>query len=465
MPFDADELWVGELADDGSIRTQQRVAGGADESVYAPQWSPDGLLYFVSDAGGWWNLWRWRAGRAEPVCPMEAEVAWLPWVLGASPYGFESATRVVLSAMKDGLWQLVSVHPESGEATPIEVPFTDIWSVRAAPGRAVFAGGSPTQAPCIAQVDLASGGVTVLHRSGGAPLDPRYVSLPEPIEFPTQGDRTAHAFFYPPTNPDYAAPPGERPPLLVIGHGGPTMHTWTTARWDIQFWTSRGIAVLDVNYGGSTGYGRAYRQRLRGQWGVVDVDDVVRGAVYLVETGRVDPERLAIRGGSAGGYLTLCALTFRDGFKAGASYYGIGDLELLAQDTHKLEAHYLDSLVGPYPERRDLYRQRSPIHHLDRLSAAIIVFQGLEDRIVPPNQAERMVEAVRAKGLPVATLAFEHEGHGFRRSETIRRCLDAELDFYATVLSFELPERREGPRIGQEADRDAVATDHAEGME
>jgi len=267
-------------------------------------------------------------------------------------------------------------------------------------------------------------------------MDPEYLSRPEPIEFPTAGGRTAHALFYPPRNPVFVAPNGERPPLVVMSHGGPTSATSTALRLNIQFYTSRGIAVLDVNYRGSTGYGRAYRERLYGQWGVVDVDDCCAGAAYLAKQGRVDGSRLAIRGGSAGGYTTLACLAFRNVFAAGASHYGVSDLELLAQDTHKFESRYLDTLIGPYPERRDLYVARSPLHHLEGLSRPVIFFQGLDDKVVPPNQAVLMYEALRKRGIPTAYIPFEGEQHGFRKAENIRRALEGELYFFARVFSF-----------------------------
>jgi dipeptidyl aminopeptidase/acylaminoacyl peptidase len=287
----------------------------------------------------------------------------------------------------------------------------------------------------------------VLRRSTSIAFDPGYLSVPSAIEFPTEGGKTAHAFYYPPRNRDFAAPPGERPPLLVVSHGGPTSGTSARFRPEIQFWTSRGVGVVDVNYGGSTGYGRAYRERLNGAWGVVDMDDCVNAARHLVALGQADPQRLAIRGGSAGGYTTLCALTFRDVFRAGASYYGVSDLEALAKETHKFESRYLDRLIGPYPERRDLYRERSPIHFTGRLSCPVILFQGLEDKVVLPNQAEMMVEALRAKGLPVAYVPFEGEQHGFRRAENIKRALDAELYFYGRVFGFEPADVIEPVRI------------------
>jgi dipeptidyl aminopeptidase/acylaminoacyl peptidase len=285
-------------------------------------------------------------------------------------------------------------------------------------------------------VNLVTGKMEILKRSSEVDVDPGFLSLPRPIEFRTAGGLTAHAFFYPPKNRDFVAPEGALPPLRVESHGGPTGATTSGLSLPVQYWTSRGFAVLDVNYGGSTGYGRAYRERLKGRWGIVDVDDCVNGARYLVTEGLVDGGRLAIAGASAGGYTTLCALTFRNVFRAGASYYGVSDLEALARDTHKFEARYLDSLIGPYPDRRDLYVERSPIHHVDQLSCPAIFFQGLEDPIVPPNQAEMMVEALERKGLPVAYLPCEGERHGFRRAENVKRALDAELYFYARIFGF-----------------------------
>jgi dipeptidyl aminopeptidase/acylaminoacyl peptidase len=287
----------------------------------------------------------------------------------------------------------------------------------------------------------------VLRRSRETTAALGYLTEAKSIEFPTEGGLSAYGYFYPPRNSDYTAPVNEKPPLIVMSHGGPTSSSSSSLKYSIQYWTSRGIAVLDVNYGGSSGYGRAYRERLRGQWGIVDVDDCVNGARYLAKRGEVDSNRMAIRGGSAGGYTTLCALTFRDVFKAGASHYGISDLEALARDTHKFESRYLDRLIGPYPERRDLYVERSPIHFTDRLSCAMIIFQGLEDKVVPPNQAEKMVEAVRAKKLPIAYLTFEGEQHGFRKAENIKRVLEAELYFYSKVFGFDLAESVEPVKI------------------
>jgi dipeptidyl aminopeptidase/acylaminoacyl peptidase len=306
--------------------------------------------------------------------------------------------------------------------------------------RAVFLGGSAIESIALVEIDLETYNITVLRKSSELEIEKGYLSIPQTIVFPTENNLTAHAFFYPPQNQDYQTPSTEKPPLIVKSHGGPTSSTSSTLNLRIQYWTSRGFAVLDVNYGGSTGYGREYRQRLKDNWGIVDVDDCTNGARYLAAQGLVDGARLAIAGGSAGGYTTLAALTFRDTFRAGASYYGISDLEALAKDTHKFEARYLDGLIGPYPERQDLYKMRSPIHFTDKLSCPVIFFQGSEDKVVPPNQAEMMVEALKNKGLPVAYILYEGEQHGFRRAENIKRTLEGELYFYSRIFGFQLAE-------------------------
>ena len=447
MPWDGTELWVGDVRADGSLGNIQRIAGGTDESIFQPEWSPDGGLYFVSDRTDWWNVYRFRNGQIEPMCDRAAEFGLPQWAFGMSTYGFATAERIICTYTQNGTWHLASLDTRTKQLEELTTPYTAISGLHVASDRVVFSAGSPTEAACIVRLDLASQQLTVLRRSGDIEIDAGYLSRPQALEFPTEHGRTAHALFYPPCNPDYSAPTDERPPLVVKSHGGPTAAAGSTLSLGIQYWTSRGIAVLDVNYGGSTGYGRAYRQRLNGQWGIVDVDDCVNGARYLVEHGRVDGQRLAITGGSAGGYTTLCALTFRDLFRAGASHYGICDLEVLARDTHKFESRYLDSLVGPYPEHRDLYQERSPIHFTDRLSCPLILFQGLEDKIVPPNQAELMAEALRKKGLPVAHVPFAGEQHGFRRAENIKRALDGELYFYSQIFGFQLADAVEPVEI------------------
>ena len=436
MPWDGAELWVGEISADGSLSHPECVAGGVDESIFQPEWSPDGTLYFVSDRTNWWNLYRYHDGTVEPLCEMEAEFGRPQWIFGMSTYRFVSANQVICTYTQNGVWHLASLDNVTRRLDLIETPYTSITNLQAIPGGVLFNASSATESASIVRLDLATRQFEVVCRASEIEIDAGYLSTPETIEFPTEDGLSAHAFFYPPHNCDYTGPANSLPPLLVISHGGPTSATSTALDLEIQYWTSRGIAVLDVNYGGSSGYGRAYRQRLNSQWGLVDVDDCVNGARYLAEHGYVDGNRLAIRGGSAGGYTTLSALTFRDVFKAGASYYGISDLEAMTRDTHKFESRYLDSLIGAYPEDQDRYRERSPIHFTDRLSCPLILFQGLEDKVVPPNQAEMMVEAVRAKGLAVAYVPFEGEQHGFRRSENIQRSLEAEFYFYARVFGF-----------------------------
>jgi dipeptidyl aminopeptidase/acylaminoacyl peptidase len=438
MPWDGTELWVGELSPDGSVNQARSVAGGPAESIFQPEWSPGGTLYFTSDRTGWWNLHRWQENRVEAVYPMEAEFGQPQWTFGGALYSFDSESRIICSYSKGGRSYLAEINTTTGALAPFDLAYSAISRVQTARGQAVLIAASPTEPTCVVQLNLASGAVTVLRRSRDDHLDAGYFSMPRPLEYPTESGQTAHAIFYPPLNRDYVEDENERPPLLVMSHGGPTASTSMSLHYSVQYWTSRGIAVLDVNYRGSSGYGRAYRERLKGEWGIVDVDDCVNGARYLAQIGQVDNNRLAIRGGSAGGYTTLCALTFRDLFKVGASHYGISDLEALAKDTHKFESRYLDGLIGPYPERRDLYVERSPIHFTERLACPLILFQGLEDKVVPPNQAEMMVEAVRAKGLPVAYLTFAGEQHGFRKAENIRRVLEAELYFYSKVFGFDL---------------------------
>jgi dipeptidyl aminopeptidase/acylaminoacyl peptidase len=439
MPWDGTELWLAEVKADGSLGDAQCIAGGLTESIFQPEWSPDGVLYFVSDRTGWWNLYRWRAGTVEALCPRAAEFGLPHWVFRMSTYGFD-ADRLICTYNEHGILHLARLDTGTLQLEEIATPYTSIGGIQVGAGVAVFNAGRASAPGVIARLDLQTHEIQELRQSSSIDIDPGYLSIPEVIEFPTANGLTAFGFYYAPQNQDYAAPPGDHPPLLVKSHGGPTAATSTSFNPGIQYWTSRGIAILDVNYGGSTGYGRAYRERLKDHWGIVDVDDCINGAQYLVNRGDIDGDRLCIDGGSAGGYTTLAALTFRDVFKAGASYYGVSDLEALATDTHKFESRYLDGLIGAYPERRDLYLERSPIYAVDRLSCPVIFFQGDEDKIVPPNQAERMVEALRHKGLPVAYVLFAGEQHGFRKAENIKRALDGELYFYSRVFGFALAE-------------------------
>lgn len=448
MPWDGTELWVAAINADGGLGEKHLVAGGLEESIFQPEWSPDGVLYFVSDKSNWWNIYRTPLnppllrGEAgiEPLCEMVAEFGLPQWVFGMSTYAVVSESKIVCTYSQQGQWYLASLDLATKELTNIATSYTDISSIKVTGEMAVFLGASPTESSAIVQLNLATSQVDVLRRSTNLTIDTGYLSIPQPIAFPTEHGLTAFGFFYPPQNQDFTAPATEKPPLVVKSHGGPTAATSSSMSLKIQYWTSRGFAVLDVNYGGSTGYGREYRKRLQDSWGIVDVDDCANGAQYLADRGLVDRNRMAIAGGSAGGYTTLCALTFRDVFQAGASYYGVSDLEALATDTHKFESRYLDGLIGAYPERKDLYIARSPIHFTERLSCPVIFFQGLEDRVVPPNQAEMMVDALKAKGLPVAYVAYEGEQHGFRRAENIKRTLDGEFYFYSRVFKFELAE-------------------------
>jgi dipeptidyl aminopeptidase/acylaminoacyl peptidase len=441
MPWDGCELWVGEFGPEGTLASTRWVAGGVNESIFQPEWSPDGVLYFASDRNGWWNLQRISAeGEIESVAKVKGELGMPQWLFGMSSYAFVSADLIISSHVEQGVSRLETIDTRTGKLTVVDSPFTDIQYLRAANGQAVFRGGSPTEVASITRFDVATGQFETLRRANENEVYPQYFSIPRAIDFPTEAGLIAHGFFYPPQNPDYRAPEGEKPPLIVKSHGGPTAAASTALSLSVQFWTSRGFAVLDVNYGGSTGYGRQYRERLNKKWGIVDVDDCVNGARYLVDRGEVDGKRLIITGGSAGGYTTLCALTFRNAFKAGASHFGVSDAEALARDTHKFESQYLTGLLGKYPDRKDIYYERSPINFTERLSCPVIFFQGLEDKVVPPNQAEKMVEAIRAKGIPVSYAAFAGEQHGFRQAQNIKRALEGELYFYSRVFRFALPD-------------------------
>lgn len=450
MPWDGTELWTAGVNDDGSLSGVRKLAGGRDESILQPEWSPDGALCFISDRTGWWNLYCWNeeAQDGEPLYMTDAEFGFPAWVFGMQAYAFESANRIVCRYARGGETRLAVLDTRSRELSDLTAPLSEqYYALRAHGGRAVLLAGSAVEPQSIVRLTLDTGGAEVLRRSSGVLLDPGYLSRAEPIEFPTANNLTAYGYFYAPRNRDFAAPPGEKPPLIVISHGGPTAQATSGLSLGIQYWTSRGFGVLDVNYGGSTGYGRAYRERLNGRWGIVDVDDCVNGALYLVKRGDADGSRLIIRGGSAGGYTTLAALAFRDVFKAGASYFGISDLETMTRDTHKFESRYLDNLIAPYPVGRETYIERSPIHFTQRLNCPMILFQGLEDKIVPPDQSEKMFEAVRAKELPVAYVAYEGEQHGFRQARNIKHSLDSELYFYSRIFNFEAADKVEPVRI------------------
>jgi len=442
MPWDGCELFTAELRPDGTLGEPEHVAGrDGEESIWQPEWSPGGDLVFASDRSGWWNLERIRDGERTVLHEAEAEFGYPAWIFGGRSFGFLGDGRIACVYDRDGRSVFAVLDPEAGELEGLDVPFDALRStpyVAAEGDTVVVAAGSATTPNQVARIAVDTGMVDVLRRSAQVPVDPASFSIPRPIEFPTEDELTAHALFYPPTSPEHVAPEGELPPLIVMSHGGPTGNATPLFDLEIQFWTTRGFAVVDVNYGGSTGYGRAYRERLNGQWGVVDLLDCVNAARFLAARGEADPERFLITGGSAGGYTTICALTFTDAFAAGTTYFGLADLEQFGGgDTHKFELQYEHTLVGPYPERADLYRERSPIHFVDRISTPMLVLQGADDKIVPPSQAELIVSALRERRIPHAYLLFEGEGHGFRKAESIVRSLEAELSFYLQILGLE----------------------------
>jgi dipeptidyl aminopeptidase/acylaminoacyl peptidase len=439
MPWDASELWIAKVDAAGCLHEARLVAGGHGESAIEPAWSPAAELHWVSDRSGWWNLYRLVGDRPAALRPMEAEFARPPWILGGAHYDFLADGTIVCTYCQDGRWHLGILDPDAGVLARVPVPFTEIGRVRAARGGVVFLGASPTAATAVISLDMASGACTTLRQGGSVPTDPAATSLPEPITFASTGGRIAHGILYRPQNPEHEGPPGARSPLIVRCHGGPTSSAHSALDLVVQFWTSRGFALLDVDYAGSSGYGRDYRHLLDGAWGVADVEDCIAGARFAASQGWVDPGALLIRGGSAGGFTVLCALAFHEVFAAGASYYGIADLEALRCETHKFESYYDQRLIGRYPERRDLYVARSPLHAADRITRPMIFFQGLDDRVVPAAQAEAMVAALHARGLRVVYVPFAGEGHGFRRAESIRRALEEELAFYRQVLGIGTP--------------------------
>lgn len=435
MPWTSNELWIARFDASGVLGKPEQVAGMNPESIFQPEWSPDGVLFFVSDRSDWWNLYRWVNGKAESMAPRQAEFGQAQWFFGMSTYSFQSAERIVCAFTAQGYWRLASINTKTREAVAIDSSYREFSYVRANSEVAVFCAGSAKDELAIVRLDLSSMKFDVLKRSvPDHPSFNAYISIPQAIEFPTTDGNSAYALYYPPQNADFSPLSGERPPLLLKSHGGPTAAASSTLDLRIQYWTSRGFAVVDVNYGGSTGYGRTYRFRLEKSWGVVDLDDCVNAATHLTAKGLVDPNRLAISGGSAGGYTTLCALTFRKIFQSGASYYGIGNLESLAKDTHKFESHYMDWLIGPYPEQAKLYKERSPINFVNKLHVPVIFFQGEDDPIVPPNQSAAMAEALRTQGVPYGYFLFKGEQHGFRDAKNIKRALDAELYFYSVQL-------------------------------
>lgn len=447
MPWDGTQLWMSEIEDSGALTEPVQLAGGLQESIFQPQWSPDGKLYFTSDRSGWWNLYEYAGGKLRCVLEKAAEFGLPQWVFGMSMFSVIDTGKLLASYRDNDGSHLIKIDTTSGDSHEFSLPYTHIDQVRAEGDMASFIGAGPETPAEIVVLNLRSGEWTPIQASAAIEFDKDLISAPEAISFESRPGELVHAWFYPPQNPRYEAPDTEKPPLIVLSHGGPTANSPGVFAMVKQYWTSRGFAVVDVNYSGSTGYGRAYRERLRGTWGIRDVEDCSAAATYLSQQGRVDPERLIIKGGSAGGYTTLAALAFGDVFKAGASYYGVADLELLAGDSHKFESRYLDSMVGPYPEAKDIYFERSPLNHADGIECPVIFLQGLDDLVVPPNQAEVMVKALKDRGIPVAYLPFEGESHGFRQASTIMRSAEAELFFYSRIFGLELEESVEPVEI------------------
>lgn len=443
MPWDATELCLAQMDQEGMPRDLRVVAGGKNESIFQPQWSPQGELFYVSDRSNWWNIY--RLGDDRPLWEKAAEFATPQWTFGMSTYGFLTSDEILCTFSEDGRWRLAKIDIHSRAHQLLQQPCCDIEGISCESHRAIFIGAGAESFPAVIGFDDHANQFNTI-ASSSTPLHKELLSQAQAIEFPA-GEHRVHAFYYPPCNPHYTAPEGEKPPLIVFSHGGPTGATSAGLNLKVQYWTSRGFAILDVNYSGSTGYGRKYRERLNGNWGILDVQEVCAGAEYLVAQGLADPERLLIRGGSAGGYTVLAALTFHRTFKAGASHYGVGDLGALALDTHKFESRYLDRLIGPWPEAEASYRERSPIYHVQQLDCPVIFFQGMQDKVVPPNQAETMFSALKRRGLPVAYVTFPDEGHGFRAGESIKMALDGELEFYSRLFEFPLPQPGPGIKI------------------
>jgi len=434
MPWDGSTLWVGRVSSDGALIDLRRVAGGDSESIFQPQWSSDGTLYFISDRTKFWNIYRVGKGGVELCFAMNAEFGQPSWVLGLSRYGFLPSGDIASIYTVNATDAVGILDPDDKTLANLFLPFSSITYLKVYQNRLYFVGASPAEVPTLICFDLDKITLDRIRSSRELSLDLAYVSIPREIEFPTEDGKKAFALFYPPKNDNFRC--AEKPPLIVKSHGGPSSHVTSALDLEIQFWTSRGIAFLNVNYGGSTGYGREYRERLKGNWGIVDVSDCANGALYLVEQGSVDPKKMAIRGSSSGGYTALATLAFKNVFSAGASYFGISDLELLSQDTHKFESRYLDYLIGPYPEQKERYVRCSPIHHLHALSCPVILFQGSEDRVVPPAQSQVLFDALKKNNIPVAYILFEGERHGFQLAKNVKRSFEAELYFYSKIFSF-----------------------------
>jgi dipeptidyl aminopeptidase/acylaminoacyl peptidase len=437
MPWDGTQLWLSDLDESGNIENLQVIAGGAEESIFQPLWDPNGNFYYISDKSGWWNIYEYSAEDHRCLLSKDAEFGLPQWVFGMSTYAVLGPGRLVSTYRDLNGSHLILIDAQKNEWVEIDVPYSDIDQVRGSGKLIAFIGSSADRSSEIVVMDIESNEKYVLRCSSENDMESKNISRPELITFEPRPGEATYGWYYPPTNSAFEAPADEKPPLIVLSHGGPTSYSPGSFSPIKQYWTTRGFAIVDVNYSGSTGYGREYRKRLNGNWGIRDVEDCAAAALHLVEEGKVDSNRLFIKGGSAGGYTTLTALTFMDVFKAGASYYGVGDLESLAKDTHKFESRYLDKLVGEYPKEKRLYQDRSPINHTDQLDCPVIFLQGLDDPVVPPNQAEKMLAALKVKGIPVAYIPFEGESHGFRQASTIVKAIESEFYFYTKIFGIE----------------------------
>ncbi|HEX2627147.1 MAG TPA: prolyl oligopeptidase family serine peptidase [Candidatus Limnocylindrales bacterium] len=435
MPWDGTELFQAQFESDGSLGPRLLVAGSRQDWISQPRWSPDGILHFAAEPHGWMNIFRFANGEIETVTDFEAEFVGPDWQFGYATYEFMADGSILAIARSAGRDQLVKIDA-GGDLTPIDMPYTEMSALCIDGDTVILRGAGPLNPASVVEL-RADGSMTVLRTASPNTPEREDVSLPQHIEFPTTGGRTAYGNYYPPTNKSFVGPSNELPPLIVTSHGGPTAQAFSGIATGLQLFTSRGYAVLDVDYGGSTGYGKDYRKRLEGQWGIVDVDDCRNGAKYLAEQGLVDGNRLAIRGGSASGFTTLAALAFTDDFDAGCTYFGIGDLRAFVKDTHKFESRYLESLVGKWPEAKQVYLDRSPSLHAERITAPVLVQQGADDKIVPIEEAERIVDALFERHVPHAYLLYPGEDHGFRGKDAIVRSFGAELSFYAQVFGFE----------------------------
>ncbi len=437
LPWDNTTLRSASFDASGKL-AQLRSHNPAGESVLDPQWDAQGRLYAISDRDDWWSLYRVEGESFTMVKTglEEAELGGPEWWIGKHYYAFLDDGRIAARITSHGVQQLYLIDPQGGKAELLDLQSAALESVLSRKGL-LYVINEPLDRPDeILQIKAGKPGSKVLRRARDKSLDPAWAAPHQALTFPSAGGASAHALYFPPTNPDVQAPADEKPPLLVQIHGGPTHMSFPYYSVDRSYWTSRGFAILDINYRGSTGYGRKYRQALYGEWGIADVEDAVAGASWLAAQGKADPDRLIIRGGSAGGFTTLAALAFHEVFDAGASYFGVSDMEALAQETHKFESRYLDQLVGPYPERKDLYVARSPIHHLQGFKAPLLLLQGLDDKVVPPNQSEMIFEALKKRGVPTAYIAFEGEGHGFVKAENSIRSRESEYAFYARIFGF-----------------------------